>query len=466
MIGDWRRAVVLTHRWLGIAGGLLFAAWVLSGIVMMYARMPRLDPRERQARLAPLDLAAVAASPSSTFLRSNTAPECLRVTMLAGRPVYRALDADTWTTVFADTGERFDGLTREQALNEARRFAPEHASTIRYDARITDPDQWTLANRADLPLHRIALGDPGDSYIYLSERSGEAVVKTTAAERRIAYAGAVLHWIYFTPFRRHGTLWARSIVALSLTGSVMCLLGLVWGFYTGWRSPYRGWLRWHHYSGLLFGLASFTWIFSGLLSMDPWDWHPGTSPTRAQRERFSGGPLRLDVVTIDAIREAAGGMAPREIEVLPFRGRSRWIVDGEPVDAIGGVALLAAARDAMPGAVVADASWLDRYDAYYYDRAGELPLPIFRVRFTDPQATWLYVDPRRGMIVRTEQRLSRLNRWLYHGLHSLDFPFLYWRRPVWDIVVILLSLGGIVSATTSLAPAWRRLRRHAHRLYS
>ncbi len=61
-------------------------------------------------------------------------------------------------------------------------------------------------------------------------------------------------------------------------------------------------------------------------------------------------------------------------------------------------------------------------------------------------------------IVRKEERLTRLNRWLYHGLHSLDFPFLYYRRPLWDVVVIVLSVGGIVlSVTTALVtpPLWK-----------
>jgi hypothetical protein len=53
-----------------------------------------------------------------------------------------------------------------------------------------------------------------------------------------------------------------------------------------------------------------------------------------------------------------------------------------------------------------------------------------------------------------------VNRWLYHGLHSLDFPFLYNRRPLWDIVVMVLSLGGLALSTTTMVPAWRRLRRH------
>ena len=60
--------------------------------------------------------------------------------------------------------------------------------------------------------------------------------------------------------------------------------------------------------------------------------------------------------------------------------------------------------------------------------------------------------------------MSRLTRWLYHGFHSLDFPFMYYKRPLWDIVVILLSLGGIAISVTSALPAWRRLAQHARTL--
>jgi hypothetical protein len=243
----------------------------------------------------------------------------------------------------------------------------------------------------------------------------------------------------------------------------------------GWRSPYVGIMRWHHYAGLIFGLTAFTWIFSGLLSMDPWDWHPGTAATREQREAVSGGPLRLAPVTIERLRRALERTtAAREVEVVQFRGEP-FLASGDAL-----VSLVApergvfarfpdgviedAARAAMPGVPVDHADWLDAYDAYYYDRAGDLPLPVLRVRFADPSRTWLYLDPARGAIVRKEERLTRINRWLYHGLHSLDFPFLYSRRPLWDIVVITLSIGGLVSATTSLVPAWRRVGRHARRL--
>ncbi len=118
------------------------------------------------------------------------------------------------------------------------------------------------------------------------------------------------------------------------------------------------------------------------------------------------------------------------------------------------------ARTAMPGVPIRDEAWLDEFDGYYYDISGSRPLPVLRVRYDDPQQTWLYLDPGRGGIVQKSERVSRLQRWLYRGLHSLDFPFLYFHRPLWDVVVIVLSLGGIVLSASTLVPAWRRLRRN------
>jgi hypothetical protein len=105
-------------------------------------------------------------------------------------------------------------------------------------------------------------------------------------------------------------------------------------------------------------------------------------------------------------------------------------------------------RCQVPGSRTSPA-WSD-YDSYYYDRNRELPLPVWRVSYGDPQRTSLYVDPARGVILRKEERLTRLNRWLYHGLHSLDFPFLYYRRPLWDVVVITLSIGGLLLTLTTV----------------
>ena len=376
-------------------------------------------------------------------------------------------------------------LSADEALREARAFAPQDAASIRYEGLLEAPDQWTLEINRQLPMHRLALGDPDDSHIYISAASGEVLLKTTAASRRWAYPGAILHWIYLTPIRRHSEGWAQLVIWTSVAGTVMSVVGLLWGLWrysprstyrlkrTPAHSPYAGWMWWHHYAGLFFGVVTVTWIFSGLLSMDPWDWHPSTSPTAQQRLAFSGGPLSIGDLTLDDLRAALSRVAgAREAEVVRSQGRV-WLASDRgsvplhhgperlPLD---GDSVRPLAARAMPGAHIVDIARLDDYDSYYYDRQRELPLPILRVRFDDPQRTWLYVDPGRGVILRKEERLTRLNRWLYHGLHSLDFPFLYYRRPLWDIVVITLSIGGVLLTIASVAPAWRRLRRHVIRL--
>jgi hypothetical protein len=121
------------------------------------------------------------------------------------------------------------------------------------------------------------------------------------------------------------------------------------------------------------------------------------------------------------------------------------------------------ARETMPGVPVADAAWLTEYDGYYYDSSASRPLPVLRVRYTDPQETWLYLDPTRGGVVQRSEKVTRLRRWLYQGLHSLDFPAIYFRRPLWDVVVIALSLGGLVLSVTTFTPAWRRIVFHLKR---
>lgn len=511
---NWRSALVYVHRWLGIAGCLLFVAWFISGIVLMYVRMPSLSAEERLSRIVSLDLSRALVDPATVASHVGFAPRSLRVTMLGERPVYRFNTGSRWATVYADSGEPLAELTAEQAADVARTFFPEHAATIRHQTRLTESDQWTLSSamRPLMPLHRFGLGDAAGTELYVSALTGEPVLKSTRRERIWNYLGAVTHWLYFTPLRRNTGLWVDVVVYLSLAGCVMCLSGLLWGL---WRyspaaryrvqreavhSPYAGLMKWHHYAGLIFGLSTCTWIFSGLMSMTPWDWSPGHSPTVEQRDAVSGGPLRLAEVTLDRLRGAStalsGAFTVKELEVGTFQsepfavayrapneaGPRAWLNTDYPafvepvalerqmvwLDAperglftrVDADALLAIARRANPGTTMVEAAWLDRYDAYYYDRDRVLPLPVLRARYDDAVETWLYFDPTKGAVVQKEERRSRLERWLYHGLHSLDFPFLYDKRPLWDVVLIVLSLGGIVLSVTTLLPAWRRLRRH------
>jgi len=474
------RVLVYTHRWLGIVSGVLFVVWFVSGLVMMYARMPELGAAERLARLPEINPAFIRTVPPAPAEGDITR---LGIGTLEGRPVFRVTARGRTELTFGDTGDPVPAVDADQALRIARRFVS-NVSDVHYDTRLTDADQWSFGVRGRMPIHRIAVDDPAGTHLYVTENGGEVVLKTTASGRFWGWTGAVLHWLYFAPLRRNAALWNEVIVWLSIAGTVTCLVGIAWGVWRlaplrGYRlrdhrqwSPYAGWMRWHHYAGLIFGIVTTTWIFSGLLSMDPWDWHPSTAPTREQRARVAGGSIAVSDLSLEKLRKAIDAFAPhhpKEIEITRFRGHYYAAAnDGivsfdEPqfgaLEQLAPDLVVGAANTAMDGVPIEGVSWLDDYDAYYYDRDRALSLPVLRVRYADPQKTWLYFDPKHGTIARKEERLTRLNRWLYHGFHSLDFPFLYYKRPLWDIVVIVLSVGGIALSATTLSASWRRVRR-------
>jgi hypothetical protein len=261
-------------------------------------------------------------------------------------------------------------------------------------------------------------------------------------------------------------------------------------------------MKWHHYAGIIFGLVTLTWIFSGGLAFNPYGLFANTNPSVDQREAATGGPLKLDGVTLEALRRAldavSGSFKPKEADVLQFRGEPYLLAaDGPPDPPLIGTTFRATAdqqanlaaercmvwllhpkgeaftkfdenlmmdiaRDAMPNVAIKDAIWLSTYDNYYRSREGAQPLPVLRVRYADPPETWLYIDPHRGTVAWREQRLSRIRRWLYNGLHKFDLPYLM-HRPVWDVAMILLSVGGLVLSVSTILPALRRLRGHAFR---
>jgi hypothetical protein len=107
----------------------------------------------------------------------------------------------------------------------------------------------------------------------------------------------------------------------------------------------------------------------------------------------------------------------------------------------------------------------NEYDAYYLDRRRERPLPVIVAVLNDRAKTRFYIDPRTASIVGSYSARGWVDRWLYHGLHSLDFPWLYKHRPLWDIVVLTLLVGGNALCATSLVLAWRVLSRHVKGLW-
>ena len=194
------------------------------------------------------------------------------------------------------------------------------------------------------------------------------------------------------------------------------------------------------------------------------------------RTAFSGGPL--DLTQFPSVDSGFPLSQIKEIEFLRIQGDPYYAVrTGSPDPVLVSAHTLAIRRElfsteslvdkaksANPDIPIGEVKELTAYDSYYYARDGEAPLPVLRLKFEDPDKTWFYVDPKMGRILARYQKRERLQRWIYHGLHSLDFSFWYYSRPAWDIGVIVLCTGGAVLSAIGVFISIRRLRRDVRRI--
>ena len=454
---------------------LLFCLWFLSGFGMMYWDYPEVGARERLSHSQPIDPARVLVPPDTAYaaLELKRPAAQVRLLMFDGRPAYRFRLGRRSYLVYADDGrpqlEFPQDLTRRIAASWTGQ--PPSAATL---AGVAEPDQWTLGGaRALRPFDKYTW--PDGEEVYVSEITGEVAQYTTTASRWGAYLGPIPHWLYFTPIRKNGPLWNRLVVWLSGTGIVVSLLGLIgglWIYLPSRRVPYSGQKRWHMLFGLVFGLTACTWVFSGLLSMEPFDaltQSPETGPSGLLRSApvlgsFGKKPPR------EALGQS-GSLHVKDLEFTEFDGKPVYLateapgqslvipVDGDPAPEFALNRLLTEAMRSARPYLLTQVRLMREYDAYYIARHGELPLPVLFLGLADPQRSTFYIDPKTARVVASYTTASRWNRWLYHGLHSWNFPWLYRFRPAWDILVLALLTGGSVLSITSAVIGWRFLRR-------
>ncbi len=504
-----RKTVILAHRYLGIGICLLAVMWFATGITMMYAGgMPRLTPELRLEQLPEIDPARVKLTPAEAADRAGV-EEAARVTLVSvmDRPAYR-IGGRAAQTVFADTGEILEDISLAQSRTVASRFVSLPEAQIHHVATLTKNDQWTLTQGRQMPLHKFRVDDSAGTELYVAPSTADVVQITTRRGRMLAWISTIPHWMYFTALRLNQPVWYRIVVWTSAAVCVVAVLGLVLGvtqfrrrkpFSLATAIPYSGFMRWHYITGVVFGVFTLTWAFSGLLSMEPFAWTNATG-LEVRRDAFTGGPLELasfPSMEPAAWRRIVGSRALKEVEFVriqdehfyvvrsteapteskrPERLHQPYYITGraEPDKLLVSASTLEVRRDpfsvdtlmarleaAVPGVPILDHQLLTEYDWYYYSRGRLSPLPVLRVKFDDPAQTWVYIDPEMSQVLAQVHKYSRVERWLYNGLHSLDFAFWYNRRPLWDIGMIALLLGGLASSGIGVLIGVRRLRRSA-----
>jgi uncharacterized iron-regulated membrane protein len=502
----FRKVLLLSHRYVGIAISALVVMWFATGITMMYVGgMPRLTPELRLERLTPIDLQDVHLTPGEAAERAEFGRPPARATLVSilGRPAYRFGGNGGTTIVYADNGEIADEFGQAQTRDIAARFMRVPVENVDFRGTIEESDQWTLGMSRALPLHKFAIADDEKSELYISPITGDAAMLTTARTRAYAWISTIPHFLYFTSLRNNQPLWYRVVVWTSGIAAALAIVGLVLGamFWRRGRTtlaasiPYSGWMRWHYVTGLVFGVFSVTWAFSGLVSMEPWAW-TNQQGIELRPNALSGGPLELaafrpmDSATWGGLLE---GAALKEVDLVRMQGEHFYIAhrtmaegrdlgkrerihqpyqvggrtDPERLIVSAGTLeprpgpfspeeVVARVKTAVPDAPVARYDLLTDYDSYYYSRRAQTPLPVVRIQFDDPAQTWLYIDPALNQQLASIPKYARLERWLYNGLHSLDFGYLY-KRPLWDIVMLILLVGGLVSSTIGLCLGTKRV---------
>jgi hypothetical protein len=403
------------------------------------------------------------------------------------RPAYR-FSGRRPVTIFADTGERMRELREREILKIASRFLNLPEASFHHSGVLVSADQWTIRQRSQLPLHKVTADDEARSVLYISPRSGEVAVLTTRGSRALAWIAAIPHWLYFAPLRLNDALWRQVVLWLSGLAVVSALIGLVLGVIQFRPSapyrlsrmpsfiPYAGWIRWHYLTGIVFGVFTVTWAFSGLLSMEPWFWASRGGSGDGIYGSLAGGTVDLTAYPrFDAAdwHRVLSGRTIKEVNFAWIQGEPYYVVigssrKGELVGAnplqlrrepFSIDSLMARVREGNPGVPIAESQILSEYDSYYYAQDGAAPLPVLRIKFNDPEQTWFYIDPAMSQAVASYTRRQRLQRWIYHGFHSLDFGFWYSSRPLWDIGIIGLSLGGTILSTIGVVIGYKRLGR-------
>jgi hypothetical protein len=464
------RPLVLLHRWLGVALGPFFAMWFASGMVMHFVPFPATNEAVRFAGLAPIASEEIAHGPAEAVAASGIV-DATRVKLWRRNdgPVYlvtgfsgmRALSARDLADATIRSPQTALAIARDHARGRG---------IVAADARVAalaPYDQWTVsgASRSRGPLYRIACNDLEGTEIYVSSATGEVMLETTRRQRWWNYAGSVPHWIYLSVLRGRPALWAALVWWLSLAGLIGTLAGVVIGTVRiRWRggaprSPYRGWQAWHHLVGIVTMTFVLTWIVSGWLSMDDGALFSSGSPSREEIAAIAGAPDWQAPPAHDARSLAAG---TREAEWFAFAGRihrrdrdgpeSQRFADTEPARAF------LSADEVRPlskrvGHTCAPPVPVDTDDAYRA-RASPRGTPVYRIVCGD---IWLDIDGSNGAAVHRLDRSGRAYRWLYGGLHRLDWPFLT-ARPALRTALILVSCTlGFVFSLTGLVIGFRRL---------
>lgn len=457
---------MVTHRYVGIAVGLLMLVWFLSGVAMLFTGWPEVTDADRAAAQPPIAWARCC--------QFGEAQEVLQVQAatvedLAGRPVLR-FDGHVLDLA---TGQDVHRVGSADAARVARTYAAAHRIGGRPGTpEAVERDQWTVTGYFNKrrPFYLFHFDDPAHTDIYVSAHTGEVSQVVDTRGKVLSWLGPIPHWLYPEALRADTKVWAQVVIWTSMVGTFLTLTGLYLGVisWRPWRdrrvTPYRGLMAWHHLTGLFAGVLTLTWVASGLFSMTPWGFLESGADDRGEQVTgaVSFGDLKLAVEGAKA-----QGVQARRLVLAPLGGEVFLMADGVRLDGTGRPAPLTSARlaEAAKGlGPIRHAETITGPDAYFYDSHDlDAVLPAYRVEL--PDGVRFYLSPASGEVLARIDGPAKGYRWLFNALHRFDFVGGLYGGAGWTVAMVLMLVFAGAGVATGVWLGWRRATADVGRLF-
>ena len=508
-----RRILLNIHKILGLLLSVLFLMWFLSGFVMIYHDFPNAARHQiEKQQVISGELPAVEDVISQ--LPDTARIQSLTLNMHFDRPVFHFRGRAVPPNLYADTFQPLEKFTEANIGRTAAQWCS--APVLRIDT-MRKLDQWIPFGRLkeEFPIYKYTFDNQEKHELYISSKDGRVLQFTGKDQRFWAWLGAIPHYVYFTFLRQNQPVWINFVKWTSGIGCIMCLVGIILGLQTFWRSRRKGfatpykkrWHRWHYISGLLFGVFAITFAFSGLMtltSLPDWmmkkpktqqettqvspDGARGGGSTRGGRGggfggRFggAGATLALTDYTLDYRKVVEATEDIKSIEWVSYQRHPYYRVATSSksvnIDASDSLEIRPfimteemirrSLRQTYGDSIKYVLTLMTEYDDDYYARKKNLaPLPVYRVIVDDEMHTHHYYHPETLMQQRVDD-ISRYRRNLYGRLHRLNFKFLTDRPVLWNIVMFTLMIGGSFLSLTGvvLSVKWiiRKIKKYTNK---
>ena len=477
------KVFLFVHRILGALLSILFVAWFLSGLVMIYHNFPRVTQSQR---LAKMDYLKADSLPEWKEIEQRL-PKDERVKQVTldcylGQNVFHIRTDKGQYDIPARSGETLPSIDGDRIRKVASLW--NESATIRIDT-LYQLEQWIPFGRLkeEFPIYKFYFDDKEKHQLYISSKTGNVLQYTDKESRFWAWIGAIPHWVYFTSLRQDAYLWIKTVVWLSGIGCLMCIAGIYLGIRDfrlarkrGKVSPYKkAWYKWHHITGTVFGLFVLTFCFSGMMSLARvQDWGIKSKlPFNPMEELAKQAPSPADYVLDyrEAIAHYPGQI--RQLSWSSFGNIPYYTLRKTN----GKIYLDARMKNIKPLSLKEEEvmtilkrihesptkfSLMEHFDDYYLARKMKLALPVYKIEIDDIESSTYYVDPKSGR-TRYIDNPARWMHWMYPALHSLRIRFLIEHPVLWNTVMWGLMLGGTFVSISGLYLAFKYLKRKVFR---